>query len=981
MKMMKWWCVVVMTAGLFGTTAHAEILVSDDFSYTGALTANGWIAYSGADASITSDGTAASIGGGAEDIRLVFTDQATNQTFASFDLNVISLPVSGGEYSFGFISNTTMRSRYGITSLNNGTEFGLTIYGGGGAILGTFSNLILNTSYKVTVYHDGIDNHRLWVDSDGLDFDTPELQATSVQGGINGFFIRQAGALDNGAASWQIDNLVVGTTFLDVAPPPPPGEILVVFDSADGFRVSEGSSQTVTATALNGVEPYVFSWSSTLPAEFYTTSSNAFTILDTAPTGTFSATITVTDDDLVETNQTINFSIATIYAINVGATINGTVATIPVGTAFAGDTVNLSATPDAGYVLDAYSVTGDDTSVIPVIGNSFTMPSQPVTVTASFLLNAASLTLAGYQQNFSGFVSAATIPLGWEAIGAVTTYGGDWGTGFSAGLRGNANVFGFQHTGTSGVFTQQLSLVNDTGETITTLVVSYTGRVARVVELRSPAYSVTLDGVLIPELAYLTSNGVDAAASATITGLSIPTGAMFRVAWTSERGDPNTGSSKQIGISDFDIKSITASEILVTFDRDDGFKVASGASSTVSAMVVGGVAPLIYSWNSTLDAAHYSAAETNFTVLDTAPTGSYTATITVEDDNLTVTNVSINFSVENAYAITLTPSANGTVSSLPAGSAFAGETVTLNATPVAGYQIAGYDVVADDLSVIPVVDGSFVMPAQPVTITPDFVLFAASLGLAGYQEDFSGFVSAETLPFGWEVEGPITTYVNDWGVGFSAGMLGSSNVFGYQHTSGSGTFLKKVNVVNETGVTITSLAISYTGSVQRATEGRSPAYTVTLDGTEVAGLFYSTSNGVDQLVSTTVTGLSIPTGGVFQLVWSSDRDNLSSGSSRQIGIAAFQITANDTNAPPPVDPALQDIVAFSTSGGIASVSVGGSESGVRYILTYSETLGNTNSWVVADGPFDGTGSPVGPFVDTNATDAVRFYRIELAPAP
>ncbi len=981
MKMMKWMWVFAMVVGLGLSTARSEVITNETFSYVGALTANGWVAFSGADGSITSDGTAASVGGGAEDVRLDFAAQVGSPVFASFDINVTTLPASGVEYSYGFRNSSGMNSRFGIASVNGGTEFGLSIHGTGSASLGSISNLALNTSYKVTIYFDGVSDHRLWVDSDGLDFDTPELQTSAASSTNNAFFIRQAGLFDNGDSSWQMSDLKIGTTFLDVAPPPPPGEILVVFDSADGFRIPEGTSQTVTATARNGVEPYAFSWSSTLPAEFYTTLSNSFTILDTAPTGSFSATINVTDDDLVETNQTINFEVATTYAVSIGTLTNGSVSTFPAGTAFAGDTVNLTATPDAGYLLEAFSVTGDDATNIPVTSASFTMPAQPVTVSASFLLNAASLTLAGYQQDFSGFVSGETIPLGWQAIGAVTSYSGDWGTGVSAGLRGNASVFGFQHTGSSGVFTQQVNLINDTGETITTLVVSYTGRVARATETRSPAYTVTLDGALIPDLAYTTSNSVDAAASATITGLSIPTGAVFRLAWTSERGDPNTGSSKQIGISAFDIKSITASEIVITFDRDDGFKVESGASSTVSAMVVGGVDPLIYTWTSTLDAVHYSTAETNFTVLSSAPLGSYSATLTVEDDNLTVSNATINFSVENKYGITLDTSTSGSITSSPAGSAFAGETVTLTATPASGYRLTGYDVEANDFSVVPVTDGVFTMPAQPVTVTPSFTLFAASLGLAGYQQDFSGFVSAETLPFGWEVEGTITSYVNDWGVGFSAGMLGSSNVFGYQHTSGSGTVLKKLNVVNDTGVEITSLSISYTGSVQRATEGRSPAYTVTLDGTEVPGLFYSTSAGVDQLVSTTITGLTIAADSVFQLVWSSDRDNLGSGSSRQIGIAAFQITANDTNAPPPVGPVSQDIASFILSGGTASISITNSEVGVSYVLTYSDTIGNTNPWILVDGPLDGSGADVGPFEDTAVTNALRFYRIEATIAP
>lgn len=111
----------------------------------------------------------------------------------------------------------------------------------------------------------------------------------------------------------------------------------------------------------------------------------------------------------------------------------------------------------------------------------------------------------------------------------------------------------------------------------------------------------------------------------------------------------------------------------------------------------------------------------------------------------------------------------------------------------------------------------------------------------------------------------------------------------------------------------------------------------------------------------------------WEILALADVDNAIAGTNPYLGFHSL----GDT--PPPVDPALQDIVAFSVSGGIASVSVGGSESGVSYILTYSDSLLNTNPWAFADGPFNGTGAAIFPFEDTTATNAARFYRIELAP--
>ena len=203
--------------------AQAVVITNTDFNYVGALTNNGWIAYSGGDGSITSDGSVASVGSGAEDIRLPFADQGSGPTFASFTLNVITMPTTGSEYSFGLIDGpSTMEARFGLTSVSSGANFALTIYGSGSTILGTSSTLNLNTDYLVVIYGDGNTDQRLWVDPTAvLDFLTPTLQTTAAAAAnIDGFFLRQAGPLDNGAADWTLGNLTAATTFAEAIPEP-----------------------------------------------------------------------------------------------------------------------------------------------------------------------------------------------------------------------------------------------------------------------------------------------------------------------------------------------------------------------------------------------------------------------------------------------------------------------------------------------------------------------------------------------------------------------------------------------------------------------------------------------------------------------------------------------------------------------------------------------------------------------------------------
>ena len=72
------------------------------------------------------------------------------------------------------------------------------------------------------------------------------------------------------------------------------------------------------------------------------------------------------------------------HAITIASDIvNGTVAT-DVTAAKKGTVVTITATPAQGYTLEAITVTGEDNTAIEVTEGKFTMPDQPVTVSATF---------------------------------------------------------------------------------------------------------------------------------------------------------------------------------------------------------------------------------------------------------------------------------------------------------------------------------------------------------------------------------------------------------------------------------------------------------------------------------------------------------------------------------------------------------------------------------------------------------------------
>ncbi|MEE1070002.1 MAG: BACON domain-containing carbohydrate-binding protein [Paludibacteraceae bacterium] len=127
----------------------------------------------------------------------------------------------------------------------------------------------------------------------------------------------------------------------------------------------------------------------------------------------------------------------TKYNVTVNSTTNGSVTVNPTS-AEAGTTIALTVTPDAGYVLDALTVTDASSNTVTVTNNEFTMPAADVTIAATFKENekpAATLTLSkngvteditGYKQDDKVILPSITSDcvkefVGWSADANCTT--------------------------------------------------------------------------------------------------------------------------------------------------------------------------------------------------------------------------------------------------------------------------------------------------------------------------------------------------------------------------------------------------------------------------------------------------------------------------------------------------------------------------------------------------------------------------------
>ncbi|MCH8541250.1 MAG: putative Ig domain-containing protein [Opitutales bacterium] len=514
---------------------------------------------------------------------------------------------------------------------------------------------------------------------------------------------------------------------------------------------------------------------------------------------------------------------------------------------------------DAGLSVDTYegqiTSTGGDASSIDVnlSGEVVAPPPTPPPLPALTDFGSGD----AYTQDFSGFVSAETLPAGWavDASGSASNKldfspwanGGNTSTGVKYSTD-SADVLGYQHTGSTGTFTATLTIENQTGETIEALNVSYLGRVERADQTRHPEWTVEVAGDEVGDLSYSTSVGEDQSKVALVTGLFIEPGEAFTVVWSSDGNVGSGGGRRQIGIGDFEI-----------FAAEAGSPVLSREPSSLS----------------------------GFTY--TEGTGPSTAqSFTVSGEDLDGSEVSI--SSPSAYEFSFSE-ASGYANPLPLP-AFDGEETTIYTRLVSGLNVGTFN---ESATIAGGGAASLTVSLSGSVTAPPPELTASS---PSYSQTFASFDELANLPDGWTLSD--STYGGDWGSGSSGGLRGNDNVLGYQHISSTGVFTATLTLLNDTGETINALDISYLGRVERLDQTRHPEWTVSVDDVVQSGLFYSTESGEDETISALVTELSIPDGESITIVWSSDANVGDSGGRRQIGIGEVAIAVAEVDVLPPL---------------------------------------------------------------------------------
>ncbi|MBR6022968.1 MAG: RICIN domain-containing protein [Kiritimatiellae bacterium] len=154
-------------------------------------------------------------------------------------------------------------------------------------------------------------------------------------------------------------------------------KLSVGFDKSNGFTVPLGEASSITATAKNGQEPYTYVWDGDLEGEGATLAIPA-----TLAAKDYTVQVTVTDGAGDKVSKQIGFTVQAPvekYAITVERVPGGTLA-VDKDEAEAGETVTVTATPDAGMKLESITVNGT-----PISGKTFPMPAEAVTVSGTFV--------------------------------------------------------------------------------------------------------------------------------------------------------------------------------------------------------------------------------------------------------------------------------------------------------------------------------------------------------------------------------------------------------------------------------------------------------------------------------------------------------------------------------------------------------------------------------------------------------------------
>ena len=346
------------------------------------------------------------------------------------------------------------------------------------------------------------------------------------------------------------------------------------------------------------------------------------------------------------------------YSINIGTVVNGTLI-VDKYSAVAGDTVTVTATPAAGYVLDKIYVNGT-----AITGNTFEMPAATVTITADFAAinyNIAVIT----PTNGSLTADKAT-----AIVGETVTVTATPATGYRL----------------AAVYVNGVAITGDTFK-------MPAEDVEITAEFTAIAYSVS---VVTPANGAIAADKTVAVMGETITITATPnTG--YELDEVFVNGTAITGTTFEMPAEDVEVTAtFKAVDYTITVIAPaNGSVVADKATATVGETVTLSITPNTGYQLSVLKINGNAVLGTTFVM-------------PAEDVEITAEFTAI------AYSVSVVTPANGAIAADKTVAAM-GETITVTATPNAGYEL-------DEVFVngTAITGTTFEMPAEDVEVTATF---------------------------------------------------------------------------------------------------------------------------------------------------------------------------------------------------------------------------------------------------------------------
>lgn len=272
---MKKWITLAIFA-LFTIGANAQILLNEDFEYSGALLSNGWSLHSGSTSPINTTtgltytgysgsgiGNAADLAGTSDDINLgltdsVFTDGASVYLTAMVNITETAAVAGGYFLHLGNRATPTSFSQFAARVFAKTPSIGVVNFGVSNTSTGTFgtTNFATNTTYllviKYTISTAGVDNVKLWVLTSGTPTDEASAGTPEAENSLAGVDAIDAVALrqSSGIPKSNIDGIQVSTSWPFAALP-------VELTSFSVNKSAVGASliwSTKTETNNNGFE-------------------------------------------------------------------------------------------------------------------------------------------------------------------------------------------------------------------------------------------------------------------------------------------------------------------------------------------------------------------------------------------------------------------------------------------------------------------------------------------------------------------------------------------------------------------------------------------------------------------------------------------------------------------------------------------------------------------------------------------------------